>query len=471
MRQLRIASLVLAACAQVLAAAATGIEGDWSGVLNSGPNKLRTVLHLARAADGSLTGTLDSVDQGAMGIPISKVTEDGRSLLIEIKAVGATYGGQWSADGSEITGVFHQHGFDLPLTFRRGPLPELARPQNPKKPYPYDVEDVVYDNPKTGNRLAGTLTLPRSPGPHPAVLLIPGSGAHDRDETILGHKPFLIIADFLTRRGLAVLRVDDRGVGKSTGSMQGATTVDLAGDARASVDFLKSRKDLDPHQIGLIGHSEGGIIAPMLAAESSDIAFIVMLGGPAVTGEEIIVAQQYLMNRAMGMPEAAAEQSREVERLVLDVVRQEPDGAVASRKIHEGIQKMSVGLPEDQRRLLNEAADAVDKQMATLTSPWYRAFLNYDPRPALEKVKVPVLAMSGSLDLQVPPHQNLPVIAAALETAGNPDYQIVKLPRLNHLFQTAQTGAPAEYGRIEETFEPVALEVMGEWITRHVNIK
>ena len=379
MRQLRIAAIFLAGCQAVWAAAASGIEGDWSGVLNDGPTKLRTALHLARAADGSLSGTIDSVDQGAMGIPISKVAEDGRSLLIEIKTVGAIYDGQWSADGSEITGTFRQRGFDMPLTFRRGPLPELVRPQNPKKPYPYDAEDVVYDNPKTGNKLAGTLTLPRSPGPHPAVLLIPGSGAHDRDETVMGHKPFLIVADYLTRRGIAVLRVDDRGVGKSTGSMQGATTVDLAGDARASVDFLKSRKDIDPKQIGLIGHSEGGIIAPMLASQSADIAFIVMLGGPAVTGEETIVAQQYLMNRAMGMPEAAAERSREVERLVLDVVKQEADGAAASRKIHEGIEKMSASLPEDQRRLLSEAANAVDKQMATLTSPWYRAFLNYDP--------------------------------------------------------------------------------------------
>jgi pimeloyl-ACP methyl ester carboxylesterase len=469
MNDLRIAALFVLAPA--LGVAATGVEGDWSGVLNDGSNNLRTVLHLARAADGSLTGAIDSVDQGAIGIPISKVTEDGRAISIEFKAVGATYDGQWSADGSEITGTFHQRGFDLPLTFRRGPLPEPTRPQNPRPPYPYDAEDVAYENPKTGDKLAGTLTLPRSAGPHPAVLLIPGSGAHDRDETILGHKPFLIAADYLTRRGIAVLRVDDRGVGKSTGRFEGATTVDFAGDARASVGFLKTRKDIDAKQIGLIGHSEGGIIAPMLTSESADIAFIVMLGGPAVTGEETIVAQEYLMNRAMGMPEAAAEQSREVERLILDVVKQQPDGAVASRRIHEGIEKMSAGLPDDQRRLLSEAADRVDKQMATLTSPWYRAFLTYDPRPALEKVKVPVLAMSGALDLQVPPHQNLPAIAAALEAGGNPDYQIVKLAHLNHLFQTAQTGSPTEYAKIEETFAPAALAVLGDWIGRHTNIK
>jgi hypothetical protein len=451
-----------------MGAAATGVEGEWSGVLKAGPIELRLVLHLSRAADGSLNGALDSIDQSANGIPLTKVAENGRTLEIEIKSVGATYKAEWKADGSEISGTFRQGGHDMPLTFRRGPAPELLRPQNPKKPYPYDEEDVIYDNPKSGNKLAGTLTLPRSPGPHAAVLLITGSGPQDRDEAIMGHRPFLVIADYLTRRGIAVLRVDDRGVGKSTGKFEGATTVDFAGDARASIDFLKTRKDIDAKRIGLIGHSEGAIIAPMLASESSDVAFIVMLAGPGVTGEEIIVAQQYLINRAMGMPEKRAEEGREIERLILGVVKQEADGAVAARKIREGIEKMSAGLPEDRRKAMSDAAGSVEKQMGTLTSPWYRAFLNYDPRPALEQVKVPVLAMNGALDLQVPPQQNLPAIAAALEVAGNPDYQIVKLAHLNHLFQTAQTGSPMEYAKIEETFAPAALQVMGEWIGRHV---
>jgi pimeloyl-ACP methyl ester carboxylesterase len=330
---------------------------------------------------------------------------------------------------------------------------------------------VIYDNPKSGNKLAGTLTLPRSPGPHPAVLLITGSGPQDRDEALMGHRPFLVIADYLTRRGIAVLRVDDRGMGKSTGKFDSATTVDFAGDARASVDFLKTRKDVDPQQIGLIGHSEGGVIAPMLAAESSDIAFIVMLAGTGVTGEEIVVAQQFLINRAMGMPEEAAEKSREVERFILGVIKEEKDDAVALRKIHEGVEKMSADLPEDRRQAQKQMMAGLEKQMAMMTSPWFRAFLIYDPRPALEKVKVPVLAMNGALDLQVPPHQNLLAIAAALEAGGNPDYEIVKLAHLNHLFQTAQTGSPIEYAKIEETFAPAALEAMGDWIGRHTHLK
>src|SRR5580700_5616278 len=320
---LRFIALLL--IAPLLALSAAGPEGDWGGVLDVGTIQLRLALHLARAADGSLTGTLDSLDQSTTGVPLSKIAESGRSLTIEIKSAGATYNAELNADGSELSGTFSQRGQDRPLTFRRGAPPEPVRPQDPKKPYPYDEEDVLYDNPKSGNKLAGTLTLPRSPGPHPAVLMITGSGPQDRNEAILGHRPFLVIADYLTRRGLAVLRVDDRGVGKSTGNFAAATTVDFAGDARAGVDFLKARKDIDAKQIGLIGHSEGGIIAPMLASQSSDIAFIVMLAGPGVTGEEIVVAQQYLIARAMGTPEETAEKDRGMQRFVLRAIVEEKD--------------------------------------------------------------------------------------------------------------------------------------------------
>ncbi len=468
MKHLTIALLL--ALAAMLGAATTGVEGEWSGVLDAGV-PLRLVLHLSRAADGALTGGLDSLDQGAMAIPLTKVVEDGRSLTMEIKSVGATYQADWTADGAAISGTFRQGGKSFPLTLHRGPAPELVRPQNPKKPYPYDEEEVAYDNAKAGTKLAGTLTLPRTAGPHPAVLLITGSGPQDRDETIVGHRPFLVIADYLTRRGLAVLRVDDRGTGKSTGNFAGATTVDFAEDARAGIEFLKSRKDVDAKQIGLIGHSEGGIIAPMLASESSDIAFIVMLAGPGVTGEEIIVAQQYLIARAMGTPEDAAQKNRELERLIIRVVKEEKDDAAVMTKIREGAEKLAADLPEEQRKAMTRAVAGMEKQIGSMTSPWFRAFLVYDPKPALERVKVPVLAMNGALDLQVPPQQNLPAIAAALEAGRNPDYAIVKLAGLNHLFQTARTGSPVEYSKIEETFAPAALETMGEWISRHIQVK
>lgn len=444
-----------------------GVEGDWNGVLKAGPYELRLVLHLARSAGGALTGTLDSLDQSAQGIPISKVMENGRSLTIEIKAVGASYDAELNPEGSRMTGTFHQSGQNLALTMKRGTAPQAARPQTPQKPYPYDEEEVSFENAGAGIRLAGTLTLPRSAGPHPAVLLITGSGPQDRDETIMGHRPFLVIADYLTRRGIAVLRVDDRGVGKSTGKFQGATTADFAGDARAGVDFLKTQNAIDIRKIGLIGHSEGAIIAPMLAAQSGDIAFIVLLAGAGLTGEEILLEQRYLIGRAMAVPEDMARRQDEIERFILETVIHEKDDAVAERKIREGIARMSADLTDDQRKAEKAMAAQVEQQIKTLTTPWFRAFLSYDPRPALEKVKSPVLAMTGSLDLQVPPKQNLPAIAAALEAGGNRDYEIVKLPGLNHLFQNARTGSPMEYSKIEETFAPAALDVMGEWIRRH----
>ncbi|MFN7996319.1 MAG: alpha/beta fold hydrolase [Bryobacteraceae bacterium] len=457
--------LLLLVASQAISAAGPGVEGDWHGSLQAGAIQLRLAMHISRAQDGALSGSLDSLDQNANGIPLSKVTLAGRLLTVEIKAVGATYSAELNETGSELAGTFHQNGQDLPLALSRGQAPERSRPQNPKKPYPYDEEEVAYENTKAGVRLAGTLTLPRSPGPHPAVLLVTGSGPQDRDEAIMGHRPFLVIADYLTRRNIAVLRVDDRGVGKSTGNFQAATTSDFAADARAGVNFLKTRKEIDPKRIGLIGHSEGGIIAPMLAAQDSEVAFVVMLAGSGVTGEEVLIEQQYLLNRAMGMPEDAARKNNETERFILQTVLQEKDDAAVERKIREGLPKFVEFLPEDQR---TAAMENIGKQTKLLTSPWFREFLSYDPRPALEKLKVPVLAMNGALDLQVPPKQNLPAIASALEAGGSPDYEIVKLPGLNHLFQTARTGAPSEYSGIEETISPTALKVMGDWIHRHV---
>jgi pimeloyl-ACP methyl ester carboxylesterase len=447
--------------------ARAAVEGEWNAVLHVGPIPLRLVLHLSRTPDGRLSGTLESIDQNTPAIPLSKVMLVGQVLTIDIKAMGAWYRGELAPDDSEVSGTLHQSGHDVPLTFRHGATPELARPQLPRKPYPYDEEEVIYNNPKADIRLAGTLTLPRSGGLHPAVLLITGSGPQDRDETIAGHKPFLVIADYLTRRGLAVLRVDDRGVGGSTGKFAGATTEDFAGDARAGIDFLKRRKEIEPTRIGLIGHSEGALIAPLLASRWDDIAFIVMLAGPGIPGEELLLEQQYLIHRAIGMPEDMAETSRRVERLILDVLIQEKDEAAAKRRIHEGIRKLSAGLAPDQKKAEDAVIIEVEQQMKLLTRSRFLAFLTYDPRPVLEKVRIPVLAMGGELDLQVPPKQSLLAIGAALEVGRNPDYEIRQLPHLNHLFQTATTGSPMEYSKIEETVAPAALQLIGEWIRRH----
>jgi pimeloyl-ACP methyl ester carboxylesterase len=456
-----------------------GIAGSWQGTLDLGI-KLRIVFNIAKSDDGKLSGTLDSPDQAANGIRISEITFAGDALRLAVKSIGGSFEGKLDAAAGEIAGHWAQEGQLLPLTLK--PIdkpPELNRPQVPKKPYPYDEEEVSYENQTAGIKLAGTITLPRTKGPFPAVLLISGSGAQDRDESLLGHKPFLVLADDLTRRGIAVLRVDDRGVGGSTGNSVTATTADFVGDVMAGVEFLKSRQEIDPRRIGLVGHSEGGLIAPAAAVRTDDIAFIVLIAGPGVTGEEILYAQGALIMRAGGASdEAIAKQRTQQEQMfaiVKDFDKQVAgqsgtvlgDAAEAAKeKLKQLVVAAPAELPEDQRKTARIQGEA---QPRLLLSNWFRYFLTYDPRPALAKVRCPVLAVIGERDLQVPPKDNLLEIERALKAGGNADYTLRELPGLNHLLQTCKTGSPAEYGQIEETISPDALALIGEWIVERAS--
>jgi len=333
----------------------------------------------------------------------------------------------------------------------------------PKPPFPYREEEVAYDSKTPGVRIAGTLTLPPGPGPFPAVLLITGSGAQDRDESLLGHKPFLVLADDLTRRGIAVLRVDDRGTAKSTGNFAAATTFDFADDAQAGYEYLRTRKEIAPAKIGLVGHSEGGLIAPIVAARTPEVAFIVLLAGPGLPGGDILAAQQALILRASGVSEAKIkEESAAITRMIA-VVRETPDLKAAGAKIKAVRDEIAAALPEAERKALAES-DPNGASLARLTTPWFRTFLLHDPRPTLAGVRCPVLAVNGELDLQVPCKDNLDAIAQALATGGNPRLTVRPMPGLNHLFQTCKTGAPSEYASIEETIAPAALKVIGDWI-------
>jgi uncharacterized protein len=290
----------------------------------------------------------------------------------------------------------------------------------------------------------------------------------------LGHKPFLVLADDLTRRGIAALRVDDRGVGGSTGNIGSSTTDDLVGDVLAGVEFLKSRKEIDPRRIGLLGHSEGGLIAPAAAARTNDVAYIVLIAGPGVTGEEILYAQGALIMRADGASDEAVAKQRTLQEQMFAIVKEfdkqtvgqsgpaADDAAVTAReKLTQLVAAASAEPPEDQRTAAGTQGAAQARQLLT---PWFRYFLKYDPRPALAQVRCPVLAVIGERDLQVPPKANLPEIEKALKTGGNTDYTLRELSGLNHLLQPCKTGSPAEYGQIEETISPEALLVIGEWI-------
>lgn len=440
-------------------------EGVWQGAIEAGGIKLRLVMKISRKPDGKWTGTLDSLDQGVNDIPMSLVTFQDGKLHIEMKSIGATYDATLSADGNELHGQFNQ-GAALPLDYKRIVRAEdaaLKRPQTPAKPYPYDEKEVTYQNPTDKITLAGTLTVPRGAGPFPAVLLITGSGPQDRDEMLLGHRPFLVLADYLTRRGVAVLRVDDRGVGGTSKGTPNDTSDNYVNDVLAGVEFLKTRKDVNAKQIGLIGHSEGGMIAPMAAVRSNDVAFIVLMAGPGIPGDELILKQTGLVavaECASSVREAQASSAR-----LFAIVKEEKDPAVAKQKV----ETERTQIEERARKKLDAQLAASKAQLSQLVSPWFRFFLNYDPRPTLMKVKVPVLALNGEVDVQVPAKDDLEAIEKALKEGGNTDYKIMLLPKLNHLFQTSVTGAPSEYGNIEETIAPVALQTMGDWIVAHTS--
>ena len=439
------------------------IEGNWFGALDVGGFKLRLVLKISKSPDGKLKATVDSLDQNAKDLAVDSISFQDGTLKFEMTALGASYVGTLSKDGAQFTGQFTQAGV-LPLDFKRvtdASQLALNRPQTPKKPYPYKEEEVSYENKPDHVKLAATLTLPQGNGPFPAVVLITGSGSQDRNESLLSHQPFLVLADYLTRRGIAVLRADDRGMGGTSKGGPGDTTENYAADALAGVEFLKTRKEINAKQIGLIGHSEGGMAAPMAAAKSNDVAFIVLMAGPGIPGAKLLSKQIALISSAECQKEVEGSVA-EGEKLMATVM-QEKDDAVARQRLHEA----AVQRAEAARKKLDAQLRTADAQSAVWATPWFRYFLNYDPRPTLMKVHVPVLAINGEKDLQVPPKEDLEGIEQALKDAGNKDYKIVLLPNLNHLFQTTRTGAPSEYAQIEETLAPIALQTIGDWIVAH----
>jgi pimeloyl-ACP methyl ester carboxylesterase len=449
------AVLTLFAATALAQTPAPSMDGAWAGALDISGIQLHLVFHIASSAAG-LTSTMDSPDQGAKGIPTTSTTLTGNKLTIAVAMIHGEFVGTASPDGKSIAGMWEQGGNSLPLTLK--PLTGAAslepkRPQTPKPPFPYASEDVTYPNPQGHNTLAATLTLPEGKGPFPAVLLITGSGPNDRDETILGHKPFLVLADYLTRHGIAVLRADKRGVGKSTGDLATATSADFATDAQAGLDYLHTRTEIDPRRTGLLGHSEGGLIAPVVAAaHPAEVAFIVLLAGPGEPGLDIIVAQTRLISLASGVAPAVAEKNAAEERTLLTTVTQSKDDASLQQQLTVALG--ADGMPKDR----------VPGTIQQLTSPWFRYFLSYDPAPTLARARCPVLALDGSKDVQVPPAENLALIRKALESGDNKHVTTEELPGLNHLFQHATTGAPNEYAKIEETISPEVLTKVSTWI-------
>jgi uncharacterized protein len=440
------------------AAPGKGPAGIWLGVLDVGPIKLRLAFHVDQQPDGSLRVTLDSLDQGATGIPVDRATLTGSTVRFELSRLHASFEGK--LDGDTLVGTFTQ-GQPLPLALSRvDRIEEPKRPQLPSRPFPYQELEVSIPvaaaplDPKRAGEtinLAGTLSLPAGEGPFAAVVFVTGSGSQDRDETIVGHKPFLVISDALVRHGIATLRLDDRGMGKSGGTAERATTLDFVEDVRSELGWLAARPEIDKRAIGIIGHSEGALIAPIVASKDDRARFIVMLAGPGMTGEQILYAQEALIARAGGVSEDKIRHGRAAMESLYKRLRGAKTDAAADAAVDAFIAS------DPQERQQREAASKL------LRSAWLRTFLVLDPVPYLEKVRVPVLALSGELDLQVP-KDNLPILERGFQRGKNRDATVKLIPGVNHLFQHTRTGAPSEYSAIEETFAPEALQLVTDWI-------
>jgi dienelactone hydrolase len=440
------------------------ISGTWNGILKVQGMQLSLVFNINNT-DKGFSSTMDSPDQKAFGIPVTTTNFENSKLTIAIANAGIEYEGVLVSDGN-IIGTFKQSGQNFPMNLSKGKVEKevIKRPQEPQKPYPYYTEEVVFENKSANINLAGTLSLPKKEGLFPAVILITGSGAQNRDEELLGHKPFLVIADYLTKNGIAVFRFDDRGTAMSKGDFNTATSLDFATDVEAALEFLQTRKEIDQKKIGLIGHSEGGIIAPMVANKSRSVSFIILLAGTGIPGDELLLLQQELIGRASGISEEDLKISKVANAEVFKIVKIATSSDQMKKDVTDYITKSIKSDSESKIPDGISESDFITMQVSQITSPWMQFFIKYNPSLALDKVKCPVLALNGDKDLQVPSKVNLDAINKALVKGGNKKVTIKELSNLNHLFQECKTGAPQEYSEIEQTFSPLVLSEILNWI-------
>lgn len=443
----------------------------WTGKMTAGPQVFDFQFRVFEDNDGEVSLKLDSFTENLSDIQCTMKHEgDQITINVPIAVAPAEFIGTLSEDQKTCIGKWTQRGNSFDLVLKNIPLESTRivgqnRPQLPQPPFDYDSEDVKIENKKDNVTLAGTLTSPKGAGPFPVVVMISGSGAQDRDETIMRHKPFLVIADQLAKHGIAVLRFDDRGTAESTGDFGAATSEDFANDVEAVVDFLKTHDKVNPDKIALCGHSEGGIIAPMIASRRDDIAAIVLLAGTGVNGRQISVNQSRLLMEASGVPEYMIQLQTTMLNGLYD--RKDQGGAFDEDFQNRLNEEMKACLPEDSRESF-DGRPMITLAIRQIDTPWFSFFAKYDPAPALKATKCSVLAIVGEKDAQVDPKLNMPVIEQSLKDGGNKDYKLEVLPNLNHLFQNCNTGAVGEYAMIEETFSPVALDLITEWLEKRL---
>jgi uncharacterized protein len=438
------------------------LAGSWLGKLDLGAVDLRVIFNISVSND-SLSATLDSPDQGAKNIHVGPVTLEGKDIRIVAARLLAEYNGTIKSD-TAIEGTFKQAGKTMPLNLKKLKKTFMfSRPQKPKSPFPYISEDIAFKNDKANISLAGTLTIPEGNGPFPAVVLITGSGSQNRNEELFGHEPFLVIADYLSRNGIAVLRCDDRGVGQSQGSPLDATSADFATDVEAAFNYLRSRKEINPKRVGLAGHSEGGLIAPVVASNNPDVAFVISLAGTGVPGDMVLHRQNKDISLASGIEAKDVKEAISVNKKLFTVLKKEPDNTKAEARI-EQVYKKALARDKKSPEEIDQALKQLNASLSPVSYNWFRYFISTDPAVYWKKVKCPVLALNGEKDMQVAADANLPAIEKAVKSGGNNAVKTIKLPELNHLFQHCKTGLPSEYGEIEETISPEVLKLMSDWI-------
>lgn len=447
--------------------------GIWEGDLDAGIQKLRLVITITGDNAANMKLTMQAPQQSPAHLPADTVFMEGASTIgMEMKKFKISFKGTLVND-SIISGNFVQ-GAVMPLQLKKvvkaSVIEKAKRPQTPKPPFPYKSIDVSFSNKDHSLTFGGTLTIPDTSAgsKYPAVILISGSGPQDRDETMFGHKPFAVIADHLTRKGFAVLRVDDRGVGQSTGNRAVATSADFADDTETAIDYLKTNRFIN-NKIGLIGHSEGGMIAPLVASRRKDVQFIVLLAGPGIPCADLMAEQNVAIFKSNGLnPGIADVYGPLFKKLVLAIARSKDSALAFNRGVnvvnnwHAPIsaKKVFKVIDEEEKR-------AYVKAMADeIYNPWYRYFVTYDPAPALKKLSCAVLALNGSKDLQVLPASNLQGIQNALKKSKTKNYEIKEIPQLNHLFQTCNSCTLGEYSTLEESFSPAALDIITEWLLK-----
>ncbi|MFC1724407.1 alpha/beta hydrolase family protein [candidate division KSB1 bacterium] len=452
------------------------IEGIWQGTLKFEGIELGIIFTISQKPGSTLSATMDVPEQGATGVAVDSVIFDGSTLRMELTQINGNYKGLLSENGKKFEGDWTQGGMSLPLVLEHKDTKSVfIRPQEPKEPFPYRIEEVIINNTSAGIRLVGTLTMPSSKRTFPAVLLLSGSGPQDRDETVFGHRPFLVLADYLTREGIAVLRVDDRGVSGSTGDFDKANAMDYVSDAIACVKYLNNRKEINHELIGLIGHSEGGMIAPLVALQMPDIAFIVSIASPGLPIVDMEYSELIRTLKAKGADDNLIAKSCNMKEKLFEVIKNETDSVTVMKKFKTIITEFFVISSKEERKitgLSEENLDAyINNEAKRLHSTWFRFYLPYDPGIVLRKIKCPVLAVNGEKDVQVLSKENLRAIERALKAGENDNYLIKELPDLNHLLQTAETGAISEYGKIEETMSPSALRIIGDWILKQIKTR